>query len=96
MYSYQILFAPFIRTKEALKIGRLLILFGGLILSNSVSADKYSGSAHYSCRKIGTFRAGQCVEVDGHLLYVKSFGLPPNKNNPTVVFLPGSGNTHYV
>lgn len=78
------------------KISQMGIVFLGLIFANNVGADKYSGSARHSCAKVGKFKEGQCIEVDGHLLYVKSFGLPLNKNHPAVIFLPGSGNTHYV
>ena len=78
------------------KISQMGIIFWCLIFANNVSADKYSGSARHSCIKVGKFKQGHCIEVDGHLLYVKSFGLPLNKNHPAVIFLPGSGNTHYI
>lgn len=85
-----------ITRKLFFKLSQIGIIFWSLIFANNVSADKYSGSARHSCAKSGKFKQGQCIEVDGHLLYVKSFGLPLNKNHPTIIFLPGSGNTHYV
>ena len=59
-------------------------------------ADKYSGASEKQCKHPGVFLDGLCIEVNHHLLFVKSYGHKPDKDHPVVIFLSGSGNTHYV
>lgn len=81
------------RTCKSKITGTLLILLASMALPFSSIADKYSGSSKIKCTKVGVFKNGHCIEVDNHLLYVESFGLPTASNVPNIIFLPGSGNT---
>ena len=69
----------------------LLILLFNVIFP--LSSFAYNGSSKEKCIKEGAFKNGQCVEIDNHLLYVESFGIPVDTNVPNIVFLPGSGET---
>lgn len=67
-----------------------------LVIVNPSNADKYTGASQKICKHPGAFIDALCIEVDNHLLFVKSYGHQVDKEHPVVVFLSGSGNTHYV
>lgn len=74
----------------------MLILLFSMIFSLSSFANIYEGASKEKCTKEGYFKNGQCIEIDNHLLYAKSFGMPVGANVPNVIFLSGSGNTHHI
>lgn len=79
--------------KNCKTLGCLLILTILIFPFSSSFANEYNGSLKEKCIKEGTFKHGQCVEIDNHLLYVESFGIPVDINVPNIIFLPGSGET---
>ncbi|WP_296619972.1 alpha/beta hydrolase [Marivirga sp.] len=83
--------------KNNSRVGISILLALILILCiTPVNADKYTGTSKKKCKLHGAFLDGICVAVDNHLLFVKSYGQQPDKDHPVVIFLSGSGNTHYV
>jgi len=73
-----------------------LVFILAICIVNSAIADKYTGTSEKKCKRSGVFLDGFCVDVDNHLLFIKSYGHKPDKDHPVVIFLSGSGNTHYV